>query len=148
MVVIDSILLLVCAYMMIKGWAQYQSFGSTERMQKLKQKMQNNQFNMINIDSEDGESMQDMMARMAKQMQAMTENVADRQNTKDIMILNAHRSRAMAFTILFTTFALSTALQWMNVNGLIQIGISLFGFMLTAMSLIKSRNLMQMSQKL
>jgi hypothetical protein len=43
---------------------------------------------------------------------------------------------------------LSTALQWMNISAIIQIGISLFGFMLTAMSLMKSRNLMQMSQKL
>lgn len=148
MVVLDGVLLLVCAYMMIKGWAQYQNFANTERIQKLKEKMQNDKLKMINIDAQSGESMEDVMARMAKQMKAMTENVSDRQNTKDMLVLNAHRSRAVSFSILFSTFALSTALQWMQVNGLIQIGISLFGFMLTAMSLIKSRNLMKMSQEL
>lgn len=148
MVVLDTILLLVCAFMMIKSWGQYQSFANTERVQKLNKKMQANQFKMMNIDPEANESMEDLMARVAKQMQEMTQDVAAKQNTKDMMILNANRSRAIAFSVLFTTFALSTAFQWLQVNGLIQIGISLIGFFVTALSLIKSRNLLQMSQKL
>lgn len=148
MVIFDGILLLICAYMMIKGWAQYQALSNTERMQKLKQKMQENKFQMINIDAESGESMEDLMSRMAKQMKAMTEDVAAKQNTKDMMLLNAHRSRAIAFTTLFTTFALSTAFQWIQLNGVVQIGVSVVGFVLTAMSLMKARNLLQMSQKL
>lgn len=148
MVVLDTILLLVCAFMMIKSWGQYQAFANTERIQKIKQKMQENQFKMMNIDPEENESMEDLMGRVAKQMQEMTEDVAVKQNTKDMMILNANRSRAIAFSVLFTTFALSTAFQWLQVNGLIQIAVSLVGFFVTALSLIKSRNLLQMSQKL
>lgn len=148
MLLLDAILLLVCAVMMIKAWAQHQAFANTDRMQKLKQKMQANQFKMVNIEPAANESMEELMTRMAKEMQAMTQDLSEKQNAKDMMLLNANRSRAISFSILFTTFALSTALQWMQVNGLIQLAVSILGFMLTAMSLIKARNLLQMSQKL
>lgn len=148
MIVLDTILLFACAYMMIKSWAQYQTMGNTERIQKLKQKMQDDQVKMMNIDAESNESMEDFMARMAKQVQAMSEDVTTKENTKIMMVFNAVRSRAVAFTVLFTTFAMSTALQWMHVNGLVQLGISLTGFMITAMLMLRTRSLLQMSERL
>lgn len=148
MIFLDAVLLFACAYMMIKAWAQYQAFANTERMQNLTKKMQNDQMKMMNIDAEANESMEDFMARMAKQVQSMAEDLTTKQNTKDMMILSANRSRAIAFSVLFTTFAISTALQWLQVNGLIQIGISLLGFMITALTLVRSRGFLQMSEKL
>lgn len=148
MIFLDAVLLLACAYMMIKSWAQYQIMANTERIQKLQKKLQDDQVKMMNIDAESNESMEDFMARMAKQVQEISEDITTKQNTKDMMIFNAHRTRAIAFSVLFTTFALSTAMQWIQINGLIQLGISLIGFMITAMLMMRTRSLLQMSQKL
>lgn len=148
MIFLDAVLLLACAYMMIKSWAQYQTMANTERIQKLQKKLQDDQVKMMNIDAESNESMEDFMARMAKQVQEISEDITTKQNTKDMMIFNAHRTRAIAFSVLFTTFALSTAMQWIQINGLIQLGISLIGFMITAMLMMRTRSLLQMSQKL
>jgi len=148
MFILDGILLLASAYMMVRAWAQYQALSNTDRMQKLQQKLKENKFQKINIDADSDTSMEDMMAKMAEQVKAMTEDVATKENTRDMMVLNAQRSRGVAMTLLFTTLAVSTALQWLNINGFVQVGVSLVGFMLTAMSLLKARNLLQMSDKL